>query len=42
LMADEKLRTRLSQNARQSAQRFEMNLIAGKWVDLFNKLMTKS
>ncbi len=42
LMADEKLRTRLSQNARQSAQRYEMNLIAGKWVDLFNKLMTKS
>ena len=42
LMADEKLRTRLSQNARQSAQRYEMNSIAGKWVDLFNKLMTKS
>lgn len=42
LMADEKLRTRFSQNARQSAQRYEMNLIEGKWVDLFNKLMTKS
>lgn len=42
LMADEKLRTRLSQNARQSAQRYEMYSIAGKWVDLFNKLMTKS
>ncbi len=42
LMADEGLRKRLSQNACQSAQRYEMNLIAGKWVDLFNKLMTKS
>ena len=42
LMADEELRKRLSQNARQSAQRYEMNLIEGKWVDLFNKLMTKS
>jgi glycosyltransferase involved in cell wall biosynthesis len=42
LMADEKLRTRLSQNACQSAQRYEMYSIAGKWVDLFNKLMTKS
>ena len=42
LMADENLRTRLSQNACQSAQRYEMNLIAGKWVDLFNKLMEKS
>lgn len=42
LMADENLRTRLSQNACQSAQRYEMNLIEGKWVDLFNKLMTKS
>ena len=42
LMADDKLRTRLSQNARQSVQQYEMNLIAGKWVDLFNKLMTKS
>ena len=42
LMTDEKLRTRLSQNARQSSQRYEMNLIEGKWVDLFNKLMTKS
>lgn len=42
LMADDKLRTRLSQNARQSVQQYEMNLIAGKWVDLFNKLMAKS
>lgn len=42
LMADEGLRKRLSQNACQSAQRYEMNLIAGKWVDLFNKLMAKS
>ena len=42
LMTDEELRKRLSQNARQSAQRYEMNLIAGKWVDLFNKLMVKS
>ena len=42
LMADENLRIRLSQNARQSVQRYEMNSIAGKWVDLFNKLMTKS
>ena len=42
LMTDEKLRTRLSQNARQSVQQYEMNLIAGKWVDLFNKLMAKS
>ena len=42
LMADEELRKRLSQNARQSAQRYEMKLIAGKWVDLFNKLMAKS
>lgn len=42
LMADKKLRTRLSQNARRSAQRYEMNSIAGKWVDLFNKLMAKS
>ena len=42
LMADKNLRIRLSQNARQSVQRYEMNSIAGKWVDLFNKLMTKS
>ena len=42
LMADKELRTRLSQNARRSAQRYEMNSIAGKWVDLFNKLMEKS
>lgn len=42
LMADKELRTRLSQNARRSAQRYEMNSIAGKWVDLFNKLMAKS
>lgn len=42
LMADEELRKRLSQNACQGAQQYEMNLIAGKWVDLFNKLMTKS
>lgn len=42
LMADENLRTQLSQNARQSAQRYEMDMIAGKWVDLFNKLMVKS
>ena len=42
LMADEGLRKRLSQNACQSARRYEMNLIAGKWVDLFNKLMEKS
>ena len=42
LMADKNLRIRLSQNARQSVQRYEMNLIEGKWVDLFNKLMTKS
>ena len=42
LMADEKLRKRLSHNARQSARRYEMDLIAGKWVDLFNKLMAKS
>ena len=42
LMADENLRKRLSQNACQSARRYEMNLIAGKWVDLFNNLMEKS
>lgn len=42
LMSDENQRRRLGQQARQSAQRYEMNLIAGKWVDLFNKLMTKS
>lgn len=42
LMADEGLRKLLSQNACQSARRYEMNLIAGKWVDLFNKLMEKS
>ncbi len=42
LMADEKLRTRLSQNACQSAQRYEMDMVAGKWVDLFNKLIAKS
>lgn len=42
LMADENLRTRLSQNACQSAQRYEMDSIAGKWVNLFNKLMVKS
>lgn len=42
LMADENLRTRLSQNACQSAQRYEMDSIAGKWVNLFNKLMEKS
>ena len=42
LMADEKLRKRLSHNARQSARQYEMDLIADRWVDLFNKLMTKS
>lgn len=42
LMSDENQRRRLGQQARQSAQRYEMNLIAGKWVDLFNKLMAKS
>lgn len=42
LMTDEELRKRLSQNARQSAQRYEMDMVAGKWVDLFNKLIAKS
>ena len=42
LMADEKLRKWLSLNARLSAQRYEIDSIAGKWVDLFNKLMAKS
>ena len=42
LMADEGLRKRLSQNARQSARRYEMDSIAGRWVDLFDKLIVKS
>ena len=42
LMSDKELRKQLSQNACQSAKRYDMNLIAGKWVALFNKLMEKS
>ena len=42
LMADEELRNRFSKNAHQSARRYDMDMIAGKWVDLFNKLMVKS
>ena len=40
LMADEALRKRLGQQARQSARRYEMAAIATQWKDLFDQLMT--
>lgn len=40
LMADEALRERLGQQARQSARRYEMAAIATQWKDLFDQLMT--
>ena len=40
VMADEALRERLGQQARQSARRYEMAAIATQWKDLFDQLMT--
>lgn len=40
LMADEALRERLGQQARQSARRYEMAAVATQWKDLFDQLMT--
>ena len=41
LMADDDLRRRLAQNARQSALQYDMKFIARQWIDLFNQLMIK-
>ena len=38
LMADEELRKRLGQQARQTAQRYDMKTIANQWRALFNKV----
>lgn len=40
LMADEALRERLGQQARQSVRRYEMAAVATQWKDLFDQLMT--
>lgn len=40
LMADEALRERLGQQARQSVRRYEMAAIATQWKDLFEQLIT--
>lgn len=38
LMADEELRKRLGQQARQSAKRYDMTTIASQWTTLFEKV----
>ena len=42
LMANENLRKRLSEQARQSVRRYEMASIARQWESLFDQLMTAS
>lgn len=42
LMADENLRKRLGEQARQSVRRYEMASIAKQWESLFDQLMTAS
>lgn len=39
LMADEDLRKRLGQQARQTAQRYDMAVLANQWTDLFEKVI---
>ena len=39
LMSDENLRRRLGQQARQTAQRYEMTTIANQWIALFEKVI---
>ena len=39
LMSDENLRRRLGQQARQTAQRYEMTTIADQWTALFEKVI---
>lgn len=39
LMSDENLRRRLGQQARQTAQRYEMTTIANQWIALFEKII---
>ena len=39
LMSDENLRRRLGQQARQTAQRYEMTTIANQWTALFEKVI---
>ena len=39
LMTDENLRRRLGQQARQTAQRYEMTTIANQWIALFEKVI---
>ena len=39
LMSDESLRRRLGQQARQTAQRYEMTTIANQWIALFEKVI---
>ena len=39
LMADENLRRRLGQQARQTAQRYDMAVLANQWIDLFEKVI---
>ena len=39
LMTDENLRRRLGQQARQTAQRYDMAVLANQWIDLFEKVI---
>ena len=39
LMSDDNLRRRLGQQARQTAQRYEMTTIANQWIALFEKVI---
>ena len=39
LMSDDNLRRRLGQQARQTAQRYEMTTIANQWIALFEKII---
>lgn len=39
LMSDDNLRKRLGQQARQTAQRYEMTTIANQWIALFEKVI---
>lgn len=39
LMTDENLRRRLGQQARQTAQRYDMTVLANQWIDLFEKVI---
>ena len=39
LMSDENLRRQLGQQARQTAQRYDMAVLANQWIDLFEKVI---